>query len=104
MPRTRKLTVDEKRWQAEDDARTLAAANVILQDPGRIKKAKTAAERMADEERERADALNKVATTKVVVSKEKPESSSPQGPARKRRGKGRPSQRNPHNVFQPIKK
>ncbi len=103
MPR-RTLTTDEKRWQAEDDARTLAAANVILQDKARIKKAQTAAERMAKEERERAAAMTKVATTDVVVSKSKPNPDAQTGPARKRRSRGRPSQRNPHNVFQPVKK
>lgn len=59
-----KLTAQDKRWRAEDDARTLATANVIQDDPTRLTAAKRAAIRIAKEEKERANAMRKVATKK----------------------------------------
>jgi len=55
------ISADEKRWREEDDARTLAEAERIKQDPGRLAGAKTAAKRMVDEEKERLSAMSKVA-------------------------------------------
>lgn len=54
----------EAEWQAEDDARTLAQAEVIKQDKARLEKAQSAAEKIAAEERERAKAMAKVAGKK----------------------------------------
>jgi len=62
-----KLTAREKRWRAEDDARTLANAQVINDDPGRHVLAKRAAQRIAKQEKESADAMQGVATGKKVT-------------------------------------
>ncbi len=53
-------TADEKRWQAESDARSLSEAKIISDDEKRLAAAKVAAERLAEEERERAEAMEKV--------------------------------------------
>ncbi len=45
----KKMTAQEKQWRAEDDARTLAEAGVILQDKTRMSAAKKAAQTMAAE-------------------------------------------------------
>ena len=58
------ISADEKRWQAEADARTLAEAETIKQDNKRLMEAQTAAKKMADEEAERAKAMRKVAGSK----------------------------------------
>lgn len=55
------ITADEKRWRAEDDAYTLATANQIRSDPDRLNAAQEAAKRMAEEERDKANAMGKVA-------------------------------------------
>lgn len=60
MP-SRPIDAEEKRWQAESDARTLAEANVIREDPERMKAAQGAAKKMAEDEREQANAMSKVA-------------------------------------------
>lgn len=61
-----KLTAEQKRWEAESDARTLAEAEVIKQAPGRVRAASTAAKRMADDNQKQADALTKIAGRKVT--------------------------------------
>lgn len=61
MPPSRPVTAEEKRWQAEEDAHTLARANVIREDPDRLKAAQGAAKKMAEDEREQANAMSKVA-------------------------------------------
>ena len=55
------MTAEDKRWQAQDDARTLASANVIREDPDRMSAAQTMAKEMAEEDREKAKAMGKVA-------------------------------------------
>jgi hypothetical protein len=92
-----KLTKEDKRWRAEDDARTLASANVILEDKPRLSLAKKAAVRMAEEERDRAKAMTKVATTKKVVSGDN--ESNPKRTVRKRKSSPKKTS---HNVFQKI--
>lgn len=37
-----KMSAEEKKWQAESDARSLMEANKIQSDPARLKKAKAA--------------------------------------------------------------
>lgn len=54
------LTVEEKRWQAESDARTLANAKVITNDPARLQAATNAAQQMADEQSKEAKAMRNV--------------------------------------------
>jgi len=56
------MTEDEKRWQAESDARTLANSDVIKADPDRLQAAGTAAEKMAEDELQEAIAMKKVAS------------------------------------------
>ena len=56
-----KVSAQERKWMAEDDARTLAAAKVIEGDKVRLRKAQQAAKRMADEEAQKAAALRNVA-------------------------------------------
>jgi len=91
MPR---LTEREKRWQAEDDANILAQAEVIKKDEKRLNRAETAAERIAKEANDRANAMNKIAgkggtSTPVRRTMRK-----------KRPSPGRPA--NKHNVFKRI--
>jgi hypothetical protein len=51
----------EKEWQARDDARTLAYAQEIADDPTRLQAAKAAARKMVDESTEETANLRKVA-------------------------------------------
>lgn len=56
-----KISNEEKDWQAESDARTLAEANVILSDEKRLNSAKKAATRLAKEQAASLEGLLKVA-------------------------------------------
>ena len=51
----------ERRWKAEEDARTLATYNEIISDPKRLKYASKIAKTQADELTKRANAMKKVA-------------------------------------------
>lgn len=51
----------ERRWRAEEDARTLAAYQEIVSDPKRVKYAAKVAQKQADELTKRANAMKKVA-------------------------------------------
>lgn len=53
--------VNEKRWRAESDARTIAQAEVIKSDPARMKAAAKAAQNMYKDELTEATALSKIA-------------------------------------------
>lgn len=68
MPTEQKLTAREKRWRAEDDARTLANSQVIEDDPARLILAKRAAQRIAKFEKESANAMQNVAAGKKVAT------------------------------------
>jgi len=50
-----KPSKEEEKWKAEDDARTLAGAMAILDDPERLKKAKKAAKKLLEQEEEWAE-------------------------------------------------
>lgn len=54
----------ENRWQAEDDARTMARYQEILADSARMSRAVKAAQKQAKELNARASAMNRVATTR----------------------------------------
>jgi len=54
-----------KKWQAQDDARTLAQAQEIAMDKARMRMATKAANQMAKEAQAHADKLNTVAKGKV---------------------------------------
>ena len=51
----------EKKWQAEDDARTLARANEILSDPKRLEAAKATS-------KDQLDKLNKTVQAMTAVA------------------------------------
>ena len=55
------MSKEEKRWQAESDAHSLADAIVIKKTPSRLKAAKKAAKEMAAEKRKEAEAMTKIA-------------------------------------------
>lgn len=59
-----KLSVDEKKWQAESDAETMARYEEIMSDSARRNAAVKAAKEKASDLNKRANAMNKVAGTK----------------------------------------
>lgn len=61
------VSPDERRWRAEDDARTLARAMRIQKDTARLRAATEAAERMAKEQREEANNLGAVSRKKSTA-------------------------------------
>lgn len=63
------MNKQEREWQQESDAHTLAEAEVVKKDPARLKGAKTAAVKMAKEQQARADALSKVSGIKKDTPK-----------------------------------
>ena len=68
------LTADEKQrrqWEAEEDANTLARAEEIKSKKGRFNRAKTAAVKIAKEQKERASAMEKVARGMKIVQRGK---------------------------------
>ena len=77
MPKLTKMErenkISERRWQAEDDARSMAQVAEIQADPPRLGRAKTSAKRMQREQQQRATALGKVAALKASpLAKKKP--------------------------------
>ena len=67
MPITKEAK-QEAEWQADSDARTLAEANVILNDEKRLNAAKKAATKLAKEAKDRFDGLLKVAgKSKITI-------------------------------------
>ena len=54
------MTEEDKKWQAESDARQIAEAAVIREDPHRYAAAQEAAKRMAEEEEAKQKALKKL--------------------------------------------
>jgi hypothetical protein len=87
------LSNDEKKWQAQDDARALAQAEEIKMDSARLKRAKDEAKKIAADDIKRAQAMKKVAGQKI--------GSAPKKPAKKKsRGFGGASPK--HNVFKKI--
>jgi len=59
------LTADDKRWQAESDARTLMDSQVISSDKRRLSAAIKAAKRMAKEKAAESKAMDGVAKKKT---------------------------------------
>lgn len=59
----------EADWKAESDAHTLAEAEVIKADEKRHASAKEAGERLATEARKRAEAMERIANTKMKYEK-----------------------------------
>ncbi len=54
------LTAEDKKWEAESDARTLSEAQIIAGDEPRMTAAKKAAEELAEKDRKNAAALDNV--------------------------------------------
>jgi len=96
IPEQPRLTAREKRWRAEDDARTLATSKVIIDDPARLSLAKKAAVRIATEEKKSAKAMDDVSN----VKKGAPISANSREPQRRQRRKTpvKPT----YNVFQKV--
>lgn len=69
MPPVKKMTVDEKRWQAESDADTMARYEEIMGDASRRKAAISAAKSRAADLNKRASIMNRVAGTKSSSKK-----------------------------------
>lgn len=59
----RKMTAEEKKWRAEDDARTLARYQELLQDKTRLNAAKKEAKSQAQLLVKQANMLNKASKT-----------------------------------------
>lgn len=56
-----KAISQDKKWEAESDARTLAEAHAIKADKTRMKNARKAAKKMLKEEKEKIEGLSMVA-------------------------------------------
>jgi len=68
MPRlTQSELREEAEWNARNDANMLAEANVILSDTKRLKAAEKAAEELADDAKERFEAMLRVANKGKTV-------------------------------------
>ena len=65
------ISSDEKRWQADCDADTMARYEEIMADSARKKAAIAAAKSKAVDLNKRASAMNRVATTKSSSKKRK---------------------------------
>ncbi len=63
---------DEKKWQREDDARTLAQAEEIKADQSRLDGARSEAAEMAKEQDNRTKALRRVAGNAKPTKNSKP--------------------------------
>ena len=70
------ISADEKRWQREDDARTLMQAEKIMQDKGRMEGAKQEAARMLTERENENKALKKVVGEGNTGAGSKPQNAS----------------------------
>lgn len=62
MQDKKKMSEDELRWQAEEDARTLERYQEIINDKERLGRAMKKAKEQVDNLQERAEALNKSIT------------------------------------------
>ena len=69
------MAFNEKKWQRESDAHTLAEAETIKSTPIRLKGAKTEAKKMAKAAETTAKSLSKVAGRKPPPRKANPRSS-----------------------------
>lgn len=65
------MSIDEKRWQAESDARTMAQYEEIMQDAARKKAAIAEAKKQASDLNKRAAVMNKVANSKSSTKSKK---------------------------------
>lgn len=63
MKDSKKMSAEELKWRAEEDARTLERYQEIIKDKDRLKAALTQAEKQVDNLKQRADAIAKSVTT-----------------------------------------
>lgn len=66
-----KISSNEKKWQAEEDAYTMARYEEIMSDSARRNAAIKAAKEKADDLNKRANAMNKVAGNKPKTTSSK---------------------------------
>lgn len=59
-------TKEQKRWDAESDANTLAEADAIRRNPAKLRAAVKVAKVLADEQTKRVQALRKVSGLKPI--------------------------------------
>ena len=64
-----KISADEARWRAEEDARTMARYEEIMSDSKRRNAAVKEAKRQATDLNKRASVMNRVAGTKKATKK-----------------------------------
>lgn len=67
-----RMSADELKWRAREDARTLARAEEIKADKERMKLAQEGAREILNEESKRLNGLNKVAGRKTPKTVEEP--------------------------------
>ena len=72
-----RLSAEEMKWRARDDARTLARAEEIKADKERMKLAQEGAREILNEESKRLNGLNKVAGRKTPKTTETPKEEFP---------------------------
>lgn len=72
-----RLSAEEMKWRARDDARTLARAEEIKADKERMKLAQAGAREILNEESKRLNGLNKVAGRKTPKTVEEPKEEFP---------------------------
>jgi len=58
-------TEEEKEWMAENDAHTLTEAEVIKADPERFKMAQEVAKKIAEDQKAKAEAMQRIANAKM---------------------------------------
>lgn len=64
-------TLQDKKWEAESDVRTLTEADQIKKTPSRLNAAKTAAKRMVKEQQKVTKMTGKIAKSKPSLKKSK---------------------------------
>ena len=99
---TRIKNAEERYWDAQNDARTLAEAMNIRKDSSRMKEAVQAADRMAREKRKEANSMSSVARRKPFGS-----NGNDKKPIQKKKStnnvyKGKTVRYSGFNVFQKI--
>jgi len=65
------MTEEDKKWQAENDAHTLAEAEVIKGDSKRLKAAQETAKKISEEAEERAKGMKAISNMGYKSMKEK---------------------------------
>ena len=92
MDEGRNFPKTDAEYEAKWDAETLAKADLIKKNPARLSKAQDAAAKIADQEREEANAMSRVAGRKRS-------SGTGSGGSERKSSEQKPSG---HNVFQKI--